>query len=191
MNVVLETAHAALNDGLVVGVPTDTVYGLAVDAYRSEGLARLFEVKRRPPDRAIPILVASLDQADAIADVSDDARRLAGEHWPGPLTLVVPRRRGLPQWIGDPGSGTVGLRVPDHELLLALAEVAGPLATTSANRSGEDPALDAESAEAIFGGDVAYYLPGTCPGGVGSTVLDVTGGEPVLLRSGLLPWPPG
>jgi tRNA threonylcarbamoyl adenosine modification protein (Sua5/YciO/YrdC/YwlC family) len=191
MNADLEAAHAALSEGLVVGVPTDTVYGLAVDAYRSEGWARLFDLKQRPPDQAIPILVASLDQADAIAEVSHEVRRLAAKHWPGPLTLVVPRRRGLPQWIGDAEAGTVGLRVPDHERLLALTEVAGPLATTSANRSGEAPALDEASAAAIFGDDVPYYVTGTCPGGVGSTVLEVTGNEPVVLRAGLLPWPPG
>lgn len=84
----------------------------------------------------------------------------------------------------------MGLRVPDHERLLALADIAGPLAATSANRSGEPPALDAVSAEAVFGADVAFYLPGTCPGGLGSTVVDVTGDEPVLLRSGLQAWPP-
>lgn len=190
MDAALETARAALNDGLVVGVPTDTVYGLAVDAYRREGLARLFEAKQRAPDRAIPILMASVDQADAIALVSDEVRRLAAEHWPGPLTLIVPRRRGLPEWIGDPTAETVGLRVPDHQAVRSLAEIAGPLAATSANKSGEEPAMDATSAEAIFGEEVAYYVAGSAPGWIGSTVLDLTGAEPAVVRAGALPWPP-
>lgn len=189
MDPAVESAVSALAEGQVVGVPTDTVYGLAADAYRSDAVARLFALKQRPAGKAIPILVSRIDQADAIAEVGAEARRLAAAHWPGPLTLVVPRRRGLPEWIGDSGTETVGLRVPDHGPLLEVADISGPLATTSANRSGGDPVLDDAAAEEIFGDAVAYYLPGSCPGGIGSTVVDVTGEEPELLREGLLPWP--
>lgn len=177
-------ALAGLRRGAVVGVPTDTVYGLAVDAYRRQGVAELFRLKGRAPSRPIPLLVGSLDQAESLSPFAATARAYAAEHWPGPLTLVCSRHPGLPAWLGNASAGTIGLRMPDLPSLLELLEMAGPLAATSANRSGETPALDHEAAREVFGRDVPYYVAGRALGEAASTVLDVTGDEPILLREG-------
>ena len=113
----------------------------------------------------------------------------AAVHWPGALTLVVPRADGLPDWIGHPDSGSVGIRVPDHPITLALLAAAGPLAVTSANRSGYPPAADDHSARAALGDAVAVYLEGGGAGGAASTVVDLTGSEPRVLRRGPVAWP--
>lgn len=173
----------ALRHGEVVGMPTDTVYGLAADATNPGAVRRLYELKGRAPDKAIPVLVASVDQGLRLGEFSD-AARAAAQHWPGPLTLVVPMRPGLPPEIGDHRSGTIGLRVPDHPVALRLLAAVGPLAVTSANLSGDEPVLDARSARALFGPAVAVYVAGKSGGGLSSTVLDVSGFQPRVLRRG-------
>lgn len=175
-------AAAAIALGEVVGVPTDTVYGLAVDPWNEEAIERLYDLKGRPEHKPIGLLVASVGQAEEIADLGA-GRRLV-EHWPGALTLVVRPRVVIPDWIGDRVVGTVGIRVPDHDELRELLEETGPLAVTSANRSGEADLLDDSAARAIFGDRVRVYLPGRCEGGVASTVIDATGGEVRVLRAG-------
>jgi glutamate racemase len=175
----LAGAMQALREGRVVGVPTDTVYGVAVDPLNPEALAALADLKGRAPDQPFPVLVASIDQALELGAFDDAARRLATDHWPGPLTLVVPSAGGAPDH-----HGTVGLRVPAHPTTLALLSAVGPLAVTSANLSGEDETLDADQARAIFGSDVAVYIEGQSPGGTASTVIDCTGQNPVILRRG-------
>lgn len=175
-------AAAAIALGEVVGVPTDTVYGLAVDPWNEEAIERLYDLKGRPEHKPIGLLVASVGQAEEIADLGA-GRRLV-EHWPGALTLVVRPRVVIPDWIGDRVVGTVGIRVPDHDELRELLEETGPLAVTSANRSGEADLLDDSAARAIFGDRVRVYLPGRCEGGVASTVIDATRGEVRVLRAG-------
>lgn len=184
-------AVAALRRGLIVGMPTDTVYGIAVDPYSESAVEALFTVKGRQEGKAISVLTADLEAAETVGVFAAAAAAVAAHHWPGPLTLVVPRLRGLPDWIGDPVRDTVGIRVPDHPTALALLRAAGPLAVTSANRSGEPPARDHGEAEAALGGAVAVYLPGPAGGGSSSTVVDLSGPEPRVLRAGPLPWPPG
>jgi L-threonylcarbamoyladenylate synthase len=180
----LEEAIAALRAGEVVGVPTDTVYGLAVDPLDATAVGRLFEMKGRPSDRPVPLLVASRDQAGRLVRFTDEAGRLADRHWPGALTLVLPVLERLPDWVGDPVAGTVAVRMPAGETVHSLLEAAGPLAVTSANRSGDPPALDEVGAEGVFGDAVAVYLPGTCPGGTASTVVDARGPGVEVLRQG-------
>lgn len=179
-------AAEALRSGRVVGVPTDTVYGVAADPRNPEALAVLADLKGRAPDQPFSVLVASIDQALDLGFFNDSARRLAGDHWPGPLTLVVPSTGEVP----DHG-GTIGLRVPDHPTTLGLLATTGPLAVTSANLSGEGEALDDGQARAIFGDQVAVYLEGHSPGGVASTVIDCTGATPVILRQGPVGRDPG
>ncbi|MGH9167044.1 MAG: L-threonylcarbamoyladenylate synthase [Acidimicrobiia bacterium] len=179
-------AVEALAAGRVVGVPTDTVYGLAADPFQKEALERLYELKGRPADRPVALLVASAAQARRVAELTPEAEELGTRYWPGPLTLVLRRSPDLPEWLGNPERDTVGVRVPDHPVALELLEVAGPLAVTSANRSGDRPVLAAEQAEALFGNRVAVYLPGVSPGGEASTVLDLTEGAPRVVRSGPL-----
>lgn len=178
----LADAAAALARGEVVGVPTDTVYGLAVDPWSESAIEALYDLKGRPEHRPIGLLVASVDQAEEIADLGSG--KAVTRHWPGALTLVVRPRVMIPDWIGDRALRTVGLRVPDHDLLRRLLQMTGPLAVTSANRSGEAEMLDAAAARVEFGSGVAVYVPGHSRGGVASTVVDATGRSVRLLRAG-------
>jgi len=179
---------AALGRGEVVGLPTDTVYGLGADPFAPAAVERLFAVKRRPAVKPIPLLAASVEQAEQVGVLTGAAREAVERHWPGALTVVVRRAPGLPDWLGDPARDSVGLRVPDHPAALVLLAAAGPLAVTSANRSGVVPALDAAGARAIFGAEVAAYLPGVGGGGAPSTIVDFTGRAPRRLRAGPVTW---
>ncbi|MGA7271270.1 MAG: L-threonylcarbamoyladenylate synthase [Acidimicrobiia bacterium] len=169
--------------GSVVGVPTDTVYGLAVDPWNEDAVDLLYELKGRPARKPIGLLAASIDQVDEIADLGA-GRDLARAHWPGALTLVVRPRVVIPDWVGDKALGTVGVRVPDHDSLRELLSITGPLAVTSANRSGQADLVDDRAARAVFGDRVGVYLPGTSPGGTASTVVDVSTGKIRVLRQG-------
>lgn len=180
----LEAAIAALNDGQVVGCPTDTVYGLGVDPFNDDAIALLYEIKGRPAGKPIGLLVSSLEQAREIGELSGRALALAREHWPGGLTLIVTPRVVMSDWVGHKQRRTIGLRMPDHETALDLLQRAGPLAVTSANRSGDPETLDDESAFAIFGDQVAAYVRGVCLGGVASTVVDATSDSLKVLRQG-------
>jgi L-threonylcarbamoyladenylate synthase len=186
-------AASALAGGGLVAFPTDTVYGIAVSLETPGGIERLFAAKQRPPDRAIALLLADGPQAAEIGELNEAASALARALWPGGLTLVVPRRgdRPLPVALtgGDPATAlpTVGLRVPDHEAPRALARAVGPLPTTSANRSGEPEARDADEIEALLGAALDLILDGgPAGGGPASTVVDTTT-EPVrILREGAI-----
>ena len=155
-----------------------------MDPMNRRAVEAVFELKGRPSERPLPILVAAIAQAEELVELSVRARELAALHWPGALTLVCPRRPGVPPEVGDPTRGTLGVRVPDHSVCRALLSAAGPLAVTSANRSGEPPVLDDAAARDLFGVDVAVYLPGRCLGGVSSTVVEVVGQEVRVLREG-------
>lgn len=188
-------ARRALEDGGVIALPTDTVYGIAVALETPGGIERLFAAKDRPPDKAIALLLADPDQAAEIGEITPAAAALARAFWPGGLTLVVPRRRDrpLPAALtgGELAPGaipTVGLRVPDHEAPRALARALGPLPTTSANRSGEPEARDADEIERLLGSALELILDGgPARGGPASTVVDVTGEAPRIVRSGAIP----
>ena len=184
----VEQAIKALAAGQVVGLPTDTVYGLAADPFSTGGADRLFLLKRRPREMELPVLVADEAQALSLATaVPDSARRLMERYWPGALTVVLPRS---PDLVADLGAddATVGLRCPAHPVPLALCRVHGPIATTSANHHGEPTATTAAAIAATFGEAVAVVLDaGTCEGAP-STVVDCTGTDPKLLREGRIPW---
>jgi tRNA threonylcarbamoyl adenosine modification protein (Sua5/YciO/YrdC/YwlC family) len=182
--VTIEDAAAAIRRGEVIGLPTDTVYGIGADPMSEQAVARLFELKGRPEHRPVGLLVASSEQAEVIGDISGVAAELAATHWPGALTLVVTPTVILADWVGDAQRQTVGLRVPDHPATLELLAVVGPLAVTSANVSGGDESLSHEEARALFGDRVSVYVEGRSPGGQSSTVVDVTGSEIVVLRQG-------
>jgi L-threonylcarbamoyladenylate synthase len=182
----LAAAAAALGAGLVVGLPTDTVYGLAVDARRPGAVDRVFVAKQRPRHVELPVLVADLGQAlDLAGDLPAGTRALMEGFWPGALTLVVLRRPGLTLDLGE-RVDTIGLRCPDHPVARALCRAAGPLATTSANRHGEPPAQQAAPVAEMEG--VALVLDAGRCAGQPSTVVDCTGDELRLLRQGALPW---
>ncbi len=184
----MAAALEALDGGRVVAIPTDTVYGLAVDPFLPGASDRLFALKRRPRTVDLPLLVAGADQVLTVATgVPRVAARLTDRYWPGPLTLVVPRRPDLEADLGD-DEATVGVRCPDHEVPLALCRRRRPLATTSANLHGEPTLSTAAEVEAALGDAVAVVLDGGPCVGEPSTVVDCTGEEPKCLRSGRIPW---
>ena len=184
----LEPALQALYSGQVIGLPTDTVYGIGADPMQRAAVARLFEVKERPEIMPIPILAASIEDLRPIAVINADVAALADSHWPGALTLILRRVPGTPDWVGDPKRDTVGIRIPDHPLALELLAAFGPLAVTSANRSGADAAVDAASARADLGDSISVYLAGAATGGAASTVVDLSGDRPRVLREGPVGW---
>ena len=179
----LAQALDALQRGLLVGVPTETVYGVAADPFDRRAMERLFEVKGRDPDNPVPILGASAAALRRVAIVTGAAADAAGKHWPGALTLVVPVADGAPGWIGD-ARRTVAVRVPNHPVALELLDAAGPLAVTSANRSGEPPARSAAEARVTLGYGVAVCLDGDAGLGEASTVVDFTGDRSIVIREG-------
>ena len=180
----IDAAVAAIHRGLIVGMPTDTVYGVGVDPLNPEAQAALFELKGRPDEKAIPVLAATPAQLLEIVEIPPEIEDMALQHWPGPLTLVLKRRADVPKWVGDDERGTVAVRIPDHPVALDLLSATGPLAVTSANRSGEPPALLEVEARELLGGGVAVYLEGSSPGGASSTVVDMSVVPPRILREG-------
>lgn len=178
-------AAELLSNGGVVAFPTDTVYGLGTTAWRPDSIARLYAAKERPPDKAIPILAADLSAARGLVSAEPPGlSRLARRYWPGPLTLVMPASPRVPE-IVSAGTGTVALRVPALEVTLALLRRSGPLAVTSANRSGWADAVSAADVLAQLDGRIDAVLDGgRCPGGAPSTVFDLTVDPPRVLRAG-------
>ena len=182
-------AIAVLRSDGIVALPTDTVYGIAVRIDTPGGIARLFHVKQRPPDRAIALLIGSAEQARQIGVMTPSAEALAGAFWPGGLTLVISRREGttLPEVLTG-GAATIGLRVPDHPAPRALAAAVGPLPTTSANRSGQPEASDAGQIAAQLGDAIELIVDGgVAHGGPASTVVDCSGATARVLRVGAIP----
>jgi L-threonylcarbamoyladenylate synthase len=184
----IEAASLAIQRGQLVVLPTDTVYGLAADAFDPGGVSDLLAAKGRGREMPPPVLIGAASTVDALATrVPDYARVLIEEFWPGPLTLVLHQQSSL-QWdLGDT-RGTVAVRMPDHELALELLERTGPLAVSSANTTGLPAATDAETAEKMLGDSVAVVVDaGALPGaGEASTIIDATGTSGRLLRRGAL-----
>lgn len=180
----IDEAVAAIEAGQVIGIPTDTVYGVGVDPFNFDAVALLYELKGRPEHKPVGVLVASVAQAAEIGHLSDAAARLAERHWPGALTLIVQPRVVMADWVGDKQRQTIGVRVPDHSVARQLLERIGPLAVTSANVSGGTEAMTDQEARDVFGDGVAVYLEGEAPGGEASTVVDVTGDRLVVVREG-------
>jgi L-threonylcarbamoyladenylate synthase len=182
--VALRHAVDVLRNGGLVAFPTDTVYGLAALPFQKGMVERLYSIKGRSNTKAIAILIGKKEDMELIAGpVGDMAMRLAERFWPGPLTLVVPGHPDLPKVISP--NATVGVRMPDHPIALALLREVGPLAVTSANLSGNDNANTAQEVIAQLKGRIHLILDGgRTPGGIPSTVIDSTGAEPVMLRDG-------
>lgn len=181
-------AAAVLAEGGVIALPTDTVYGLAARADSDAAMRALFEVKGRRDDHPIPILLPATDGLPRAARVvPPDALRLAERFWPGPLTIVLPKAPAVSDLVTG-GKPTVGLRVPDHSVALAILGACEFLvAVTSANLSGLPPARDAGQVAREFSGRVALIVAaGECPGGVPSTVVEIGAGGLRIIRAGAL-----
>ena len=184
----IDAAVAALKRGDLAVLPTDTVYGIAADAFTPSAVARLLAAKGRGRDMPVPVLVGAWRTLDGLAaSVTPLTRELVEAFWPGPLTLVV-RAAGSLAWDLGETRGTVAVRMPLHPVALAVLEQTGPLAVSSANRTGSPPAIAAPDAAAQLGSSVAVYLDaGPCDEPVPSTILDLTGERPRVLRVGALP----
>ncbi len=183
----IRAVSEAVNAGDLVVFPTDTVYGIGCRAYDPQATNRLFEAKRRPFGLNLPVLAPSAAEALDLVVPDDAATRLAGAFWPGPLTMVLRRGDRSKNWALGEATQTIGIRVPDHALSLALLERAGSLAATSANISGGPPLHDEVALQEAFGDVVAVYIvvrPAATPSGQSSTVVDLTGPELRILREG-------
>jgi tRNA threonylcarbamoyl adenosine modification protein (Sua5/YciO/YrdC/YwlC family) len=183
----IEAASLAIQRGRLVVLPTDTVYGIGADAFDPVAVRNLLEAKGRGREMPPPVLVSSATTLDALAvRIPGYARALVEEFWPGPLTLVCHQQTSL-QWdLGDT-RGTVAVRMPDHEVALEILERTGPLAVSSANLTGMPAALDADHAEEMLGDKVEVIVDaGESPGGLASTIVDVTGDQGRVRRRGAL-----
>lgn len=177
----LARAAALLRSGQVIAIPTDTVYGLAALARDAAARAMIYEIKGRSLEQPLILMAGEAAQFERWVEVGERARELMDRFWPGPLTLILPARQ--------PAEGaSIGVRIPAHPAALALlTELGESLATTSANRSGEAPALTAAEAGTLV--RVAAVLDGgAAPGGRASTVLDLSGETPRLVREGPIGW---
>ena len=183
----LDQLEAALAAGQVVAVPTDTVYGLAVDPRSPGAVERLFALKKRPGHSQLPVLIADPTGLMDLAEPTATADRLISVYWPGPLTIVLVRRAAVSFDIGGDPS-TIGLRCPSSPVLLELLGRTGPLAVTSANHHGEPPLHTAGQVRRSFGKGVAAVLDGGRCDGTPSTVISVRAAEVKCLREGAIPF---
>jgi len=183
----IDAASAAVRRGELVVIPTDTVYGIAADAFSHDAVQDLLDAKGRGREMPPPVLISAVTTLDALAeDVPDWARTLVETFWPGPLTLVC-RQQGSLTWDLGEARGTVAVRMPDDEIALAVLERTGPLAVSSANLTGRPAATDADAAEEMLGDVVAVIIDaGTSPGGEASTIVDATLPAGRILRLGAL-----
>jgi L-threonylcarbamoyladenylate synthase len=183
----LAAPPATLPPGEPVVFPTNTVYGIGADAFNPAAVSRLLAAKGRGRDMPTPVLVGTIRAASAlIEDLGPYGQPLMDEFWPGGLTLVYRATRSLAWDLGDT-KGTVAVRMPSDSIALELLRETGPMAVSSANRTGEPAATTAALARDQLSDQVSVYLDGgTCPGGVPSTIVDLTGNQPRLLRAGAI-----
>lgn len=188
----MRLARQAIGKGELVVIPTDTVYGVAADAFSPAAVQRLLEAKGRDRTAPPPVLIPGIPTLDALAEtVPDEVRALVAEFWPGGLTIILRARRTLDWDLGET-RGTVALRMPSDKIALELLAETGPLAVSSANATGEPAATTAAAAEAMLGDAVAVYLDAGEAGQVASTIVDATGlesphGKLRIVRSGVIP----
>ena len=182
---VLKPTHAGLlraaqllRSGSVLAFPTDTVYGLGASADDEVARRRIYQIKGRPVGLPLILMVAAESELEGYVHVDSRAEAMMRRWWPGPLTLILHAK----------GGGTLGVRIPKHKVALGLLRHSGPLMTTSANLHGREPAMSADEAGTLAG-VMAVVDGGAAPGGTASTVLDLTGPEPHVLREGAIPTP--
>ena len=188
----MRLARGAIGRGALVVLPTDTVYGVAADAFSPEAVQRLLDAKGRGRQSPPPVLVPGIPTLDALAETVPAAvRALVDAFWPGPLTVILPAQPSLAWDLGETG-GTVALRMPDNRIALELLSETGPLAVSSANRTGQPPAVTVTEAVDQLGDSIEVYLDGgATPGSVPSTIVDATalvaGSGPLrIVRAGVL-----
>ena len=182
-NAITSALEILLSGGLVA-FPTDTVYGVGCLAFHQQAIESIYVAKDRPIEKAIPVLIGDNEDLIKVAEeIPIFAMRLIDRFWPGPLTVLVPKKPTLPEAIS--ATSTVGVRVPDHDIARALLRLAGPMAVTSANISGQASPTTAQQVFAQLGGRIAMIIDGgDTPGGIPSTLVDCTGEEIQVLREG-------
>lgn len=184
---VIAAAARSAREGRLVVLPTDTLYGIGADAFNNDAVAALLAAKRRGPDHPVPVLVGSWDTtAGLVASMTDTLRTLVEAFWPGGLSLVVPQAPSLPWNLGDT-NGTVMVRMPNHPVALQLLSEVGPMAVSSANLHGHQPPTTAGEAQRQLGEAVDTYLDaGRATVGEPSTIVDLIGAAPRILREGAI-----
>jgi L-threonylcarbamoyladenylate synthase len=185
---VLQKAVDTLTKGGIVAYPTETFYGLGASFDEEESLKKLYRVKQRPREKAMPLIIGNRDLLSILTyAVNVDAKSLMDRFWPGPLTLIFNARENLSEFI-TAGTGKVAVRLPGESFALHLARAAPfPVTATSANLSGMTPAGDAETVIKYFGGNIDLVIDGgPAPGGLPSTLVDVTGDTARILREGVI-----
>lgn len=174
----LEKAVNILKKGGVIAFPTETVFGIGAALDQPAAIRKIFRIKKRPKNKPLQVLVATMEQAKKLGKFNKKALELAEKEWPGPLTLVVYKTRKVPKLVTG-GSSKVGLRMPDHKIVLQLIEKCGPLVATSANRSEEKPSLTAKEVKKYLL-EIDFILPGRVKIGKASKVIDASRGVKVL-----------
>ena len=186
----LDEVVRAIRGGRIVAIPTDTLYGLAVDPFQTAAVDRIFEVKGRSAERALPLIAADAEHVrDRLGHLTPIAERLAARFWPGPLTLLIAAPPALSRRISA-DTGKIGVRVPAHDTACLLCRACGiPLTATSANISGEAPSADPGVIARSLGDRIDLLVDaGTTPGGPPSTIVDAAGASPQLVREGAIAW---
>jgi L-threonylcarbamoyladenylate synthase len=177
-----------LRKGGVIAFPTDTVYGLGADVFNTRAVERVYEIKNRSKSRQFPLLIADAKQLTTLAEsIPEIAWLLARRFWPGGLTLVLSKKDSLPAYLGS--QPTIAVRIPNHPVCLALIKGLGhPVTGTSANTSGQPATLTADEVGQQLEGKIDLIINGgRCPGGKESTIVDITGEPPMILRQGIIP----
>ena len=185
----MKKAQRAIDNDEVIGLPTETVYGLAVNPYSETAVKKLFELKEREDNNPISLLVDSYKTFKTL-DIVSYYEELLSIYWPGPLTVVVETNERFANGIGTSNPNSIGVRVPDHKVAINFLKQTGPLAVTSANKAGEKETTSHHEAKHIFNKSVEFYIEGSSTINQASTVVDlrVPGGK--ILRKGSVLWPP-
>jgi len=189
LNDIIGKAMGMLNKGGIVAFPTETFYGLGVKFDIEASLKRLYELKKRPEIKPMPLIIGNMEMLSMVASsVNDTAYKLMEKFWPGPLTIILKAKKSLSKYL-TAGTGKVAVRIPGESFALHLAREAGfPITATSANISGMLPAEDAETVKKYFGDRIDLIIDGgKTPGGLPSTIADITGNDVKILREGAIP----
>ena len=185
----IQKAIACIKNEEVVGIPTETVYGIGADPLSQAAVDKIFNLKERDENKPLSILVHSFHDLIKLKIISK-VPEIVELYWPGPLTIIVESELNFADGVGTKNPNSIGVRVPDNELTLELLKKTGPLAVTSANISGQEDITNEIDAEAVFGDKIGHYLQGSALHGSGSTIVDFRDEEFKVIREGPLKWPP-
>ena len=189
LNDELQLAVTAISNNEIVGIPTETVYGIGVNPTSQTAVNKIFELKERDEDKPLSILISSFYDIHKLGVVST-IPEVVELYWPGPLTIIVETTLEFSDGVGTKSPNTIGIRVPDNDLAIELLKITGPLAVTSANISGNEDVKSDVDAQNIFGAAIKHYIKGEALHGSGSTIIDLREEDVRILREGPLKWPP-